>query len=94
MVLHLHSYSFQIFLQPWLAQIPWLILHIQVTIDQILKEFVISNETTSVVQDITRKKPNNAIEKLRGQGCVDPTVLVELEKMKIKVLIFCLKEKT
>ena len=55
---------------------------------------MISNETTSVVQDITRKKPNNAIEKLRGQGCVDPTVLVELEKMKIKVLIFCLKEKT
>ena len=34
------------------------------------------------------------MEKLRGQGCVGPAVLVELEKMKIKVLMFCIKEKT
>ena len=45
------------FSNPDWHRFPWLILHIQVTIDQILKEFVISNETTSVVQDITRKKP-------------------------------------
>ena len=28
-----------------------------------------------------QKKPN-AMEKLKGQGCISPAVLVELEKMK------------
>ena len=54
-----------------MAQISWLILHIQLTIDQlILKKFVISPEKT------------NVMEELWGQGCVSPAVLVELEKMK------------
>ena len=42
-----------------MAQISWLILHIQLTIDQILKKFVISNKMMSVVQDITRKNQCN-----------------------------------
>ena len=64
-----------------MAQISWLILHIQLTIDQILKTFVISNETMSVKCRISREK-TNAMEKLWGQGCISPAVLVELEKMK------------
>lgn len=74
----LYCYSFKIIFQPWLVQIPWLILHIQLNIDQIVKTFVISNKATSVVQDITRKNQGNG--KALEQGC-------------IKVLMLCKKEK-